>query len=694
MKLREKKRRVFILISLSLMGIAMLAQNCDTSSGTTGSSSSSSSGHSSSGGGTTQEFSTVSIVQSEKASASDLNQTDIKAMVRQACDLAGGLASVVSSGDTVVLKVNLVTKNDYCKPGYQGYPLTAETNGTTTDWRVTKAVVDLVREINPGGKVYIMEGSAQNTSEVMSALNYTSAYFPNVDGFIKLENDDDLVTVTPPGAMVHGSYKLNRIYKEADVLISIPCLKNHWDAVVSGAIKNVGIGAVPASGYGGNTVRMGYINHDTIELHRWIRDFYLCRPVDFVVMDGLQGIQNGPTPSYEVSGATNLKEDQMNMRLILAGKDAVAVDTIETLIMNWAPNSVEYLKLLAQSGAGNLDTAKIRVVGKQVYQVRKDFAGETFKQQPIGSKLTDATAPIVSISGCVRQDNTLTLMLDANSDTYSVQIYLGTNILGAPLSSGFSMFTCDVNGISNDCTNGYILAFDQALNCSSNTFTVANKGIYSAKQAGTPPVIDGNGSDSCWSSVSWHPIDETWLENKPDANDFSGRYKIVWDPDYLYILAEITDDVLNDPHLNPTDQYWNDDTLEIFLDRNKSGGDHTYNYNAFAYHLAINGVDAIDLHTDHNPTNLKAHVTVAIATNGTKYTWEVKMQAYNDDFDGLNGTLAPLAAGQSLGFAIAYCDNDGGNDRQNFIGSVYISGTDKNVCWQNADHFGELKLKN
>ena len=32
-------------------------------------------------------------------------------------------------------------------------PIPAEVNGITTDWRVTKAVVELVREINPNGTV-------------------------------------------------------------------------------------------------------------------------------------------------------------------------------------------------------------------------------------------------------------------------------------------------------------------------------------------------------------------------------------------------------------------------------------------------------------------------------------------------------------------------------------------------------------
>jgi uncharacterized protein (DUF362 family) len=274
----------------------------------------------------------------------------------------------------------------------------------TTDYRVTAAVVEIVRALDPTGKIYVLEGSAGNTADVMQALHYTATYIPGVDGFIKLETDSggagdksaaQLVKVSLPQGLVDKEYYLNRIYQEADVLISLPCLKNHWNAVVSGGIKNVGIGATPGNIYG--VYRNGYVDHTKITLHRWIRDFFLARPVNFVIMDGLQGIQNGPTPAYDISKTTDLAQDQKNMRLIVAGRDAVAVDTIESLIMSWDPLSVEYLKLLNLDGQGNLDTAHIRVVGKQVDEVRKDFAGTLSSQSFGGAKLTDFTPPPVMV---------------------------------------------------------------------------------------------------------------------------------------------------------------------------------------------------------------------------------------------------------------------------------------------------------
>jgi cellulase/cellobiase CelA1 len=51
-----------------------------------------------------------------------------------------------------------------------------------------------------------------------------------------------------------------------------------------------------------------------------------------------------------------------------------------------------------------------------------------------------------------------------------------------------------------------------------------------------------------------------------------------------------------------------------------------------------------------------------------------------------------LTAGKALGFGVSYNDNDGGSSRENFIGSMEISGTDKNVAYKNASVFGKLQL--
>ncbi|GAB5517751.1 MAG: hypothetical protein RhofKO_00020 [Rhodothermales bacterium] len=205
--------------------------------------------------------------------------------------------------------------------------------------------------------------------------------------------------------------------------------------------------------------------------------------------------------------------------------------------------------------------------------------------------------------------------------------------------------------------------------------------------------IDGIGDEAVWERVTWNPIRHLWLGDQPTAEDFSGRYKIAWDANTLYVLAEITDDVINDHFTNGLENYWRDDCLEIFIDEDASGGDHTYNHNAFAYHIALDG-QAVDLDTFQRPRYYTDHIRMQRVQTGTTSVWEVAITVYSRRYRDTRDTNTPvdLGVGKTMGFAIAYCDNDGGDDREHFIGSVFIPGADKNVAWRDASVFGRLQL--
>ena len=64
-------------------------------------------------------------------------------------------------------------------------------------------------------------------------------------------------------------------------------------------------------------------------------------------------------------------------------------------------------------------------------------------------------------------------------------------------------------------------------------------------------VVDGKASERAWEDARWRNIDKHILGEHPDPRDFSGRYKLLWDGRHLYLLAEISDDVLVDQHADP-----------------------------------------------------------------------------------------------------------------------------------------------
>jgi len=218
-------------------------------------------------------------------------------------------------------------------------------------------------------------------------------------------------------------------------------------------------------------------------------------------------------------------------------------------------------------------------------------------------------------------------------------------------------------------------------------------GDYRAPQAAAVPKIDGKGDESCWANAEWVNIDKLWLGPAFTESDFKGQYKAVWSKDKLYLLVEITDDVLMDSRSNPLISYWEDDCLEIFIDENNSDGNHQNSYNAFAYHVSV-FYDAVDLGTDGQPHLYNDHLQVFRSKSGTLYTWELAITIYDDTFvyGADSNKTVELTEGKKMGFAIAYCDSDLSKQRENFIGTMDIPGTDKNRAWIDAGVFGTMEL--
>ena len=426
---------------------------------------------------------TVAIVRSHKAKAEDITSDEIERMVRKAVEMAGGFNILINDGDVVVIKPNVVTSRAY------GLAFPAEANGISTDYRVVQSVVNLVREKNPTGKIIMMEGSAVGKTRVnMTALGYNN--ITGLDSVIYLDenivnwydaNSPTLVKVSlPSGKNMYSSaneYYLNRVYYEADVVISIPCLKTHFITGLTGSIKNVGIGGTPVEMYGagtdahGNVLPYRYMHIDhgdnsaqSTILDKWIHDFYLCRPVDYVIMDGLQGADYGPYPGAN-SNNKYLNDVQKNMRIILAGKDPLATDAIEALIMGFDPYLIGYLAYLAGDNAGCINPAFIRVKGTQVHEIKTDF-----EENMPGKvrKYSDFTPPQgVAVTSWNISDNEITVSLSPAQDIAKVEVSYDNDILDPIVVSNFTTFTLPFSVENPDINKIRVLVYDKYLNCTT-----------------------------------------------------------------------------------------------------------------------------------------------------------------------------------------------------------------------------------
>jgi uncharacterized repeat protein (TIGR02543 family) len=489
--------------------------------------------------------SVVSLVQSETVTqASNFTYEEILKMTRDAIDLAGGLNDIVHSGDVVVLKPNVIC-TVYNWGSNEADNLNTHipelVNGVCTDKRVVQAVAQIVREIigtydstTGRSKIMVIEGPGKSsqtgtTWHHFRNIGYTdingNSLIPNVDQVILLdqeggaysagqgENHTAYVTqLTLPGFVYNGAennyltyykndgkYWVNKKMLEADALICLPVVKSHWNATVTGAIKNIGIGAAPPKIYGNGLNdggRNNMVNHSSTLLQDWIVDYFSCLPADFVVMDGLQGLQNGPLPGGQ--GETNaLTPNQKNLRSILASKDALAIDTVAANIIGWDYTTIPYMTKLNTKGEvyargeiGKSNPRKIILRGnpkdivvlgnKKVddVDVRGDYNSNNQDPGNPGKKLTAAqkTPPTLSINSAAfsgtNLDLKLTLSSGENNAVVKIDVYVDNAYKGSfNTDTGMLGISLDVSDLAAGSHNIEVRAFTKYLFCDTTTTT-------------------------------------------------------------------------------------------------------------------------------------------------------------------------------------------------------------------------------
>lgn len=216
-------------------------------------------------------------------------------------------------------------------------------------------------------------------------------------------------------------------------------------------------------------------------------------------------------------------------------------------------------------------------------------------------------------------------------------------------------------------------------------------------------TINAKADEDIWHKLKWRELDQVLIGGNLDPKDFNGRFKLTWNTNALYLLIEVTDDVLADTHPDPTVQYWDDDCVEVFVDQDASGGDHLNDYNAFAYHVGLDRlVSDIGPYTKGGEAyaqTYNSHVNsqwTRLEDEENTVLWELEIFTYGDDFmpANKNARPIPLSLNQELGFMLAYCDADLSGSREHFIGSYPIEGIngDKNLGYKTADVFEKIRL--
>ena len=216
-------------------------------------------------------------------------------------------------------------------------------------------------------------------------------------------------------------------------------------------------------------------------------------------------------------------------------------------------------------------------------------------------------------------------------------------------------------------------------------------GFFKAHKSKSPIQIDGCSKDAIWSNVDWYSMNYLWIGNKVDSTDYNGRFKLAWDSQYLYILVEVIDENLNPTLVNGLENYWKGDYVEVFIDEDKSGGNHKFNHQAYAYHVSTEG-HAIDQSTLQETIFFDDHIEVLRSQKGNKHLWEMAIKLFDSKFieNATNNIPVKIIAQKIIGFSIAYGDNDGNNNRENFMGSKKTHGEANDEGYINSDVFGSI----
>jgi uncharacterized protein (DUF362 family) len=140
--------------------------------------------------------------------------------------------------------------------------------------------------------------------------------------------------------------------------ISLSRLKTHNRVVMTAGVKNMVMGA-PLVKSNDRASGKHYKSrmHSGGERFLHLNMFLVGQRVrpDFTIIDGVEGMEgNGPADGTPV-----------NHRIALAGEDVLAVDSMCTRLMGIPLEDVGYLNYMAAAGLGNVDRAKIDIIGSE-----------------------------------------------------------------------------------------------------------------------------------------------------------------------------------------------------------------------------------------------------------------------------------------------------------------------------------------
>jgi uncharacterized protein (DUF362 family) len=249
-----------------------------------------------------------------------------------------------------------------------------------------RALLEFVKPFYKGQIIIAESSSSVNSSDGFKNYGYLDLA---KDFNVKFVDINTSSTGTPVCIMDRNLH-LDKI-QVSDILtspdnyvISISRLKTHNSVVMTGAVKNMAMGAPLNPGAVNGAKPISYKRNMHSGGSRWLHyNIFLEAPYilpDFSIIDGLEGMEgNGPINGTPV-----------DHKIALASFDAVAMDSMAARLMGIPLENVGYLNYCAAAGLGNVDRDKIDIIGGKdpdksiiAYKMGSNIASQLEWKEPL-----------------------------------------------------------------------------------------------------------------------------------------------------------------------------------------------------------------------------------------------------------------------------------------------------------------------
>lgn len=264
------------------------------------------------------------------ANCPSYSSNEVEHALAELMEAMGGMSSFVAAGQTVLVKPNLFSPHD-------------PDDAVTTHPELVRQVVRLCFDAG-AGRVWVgdspvgvhHEQELWTRTRMREAIAGTAAELKSWRVKHSPMPCGDDVLVVPEW------------FSHVDVVISLPKLKTHCLTTLTCGMKNV-YGIV--SGQAKGQFHTKYPSPQTMS-EFLVRVYAKLKPA-LTIIDAVVGMEgNGPAHG-----------DPLPIGVLMAGRDAVAVDAVACTPLRIAPAKVPMIRLAAAAGLGEMEPAKIECIG-------------------------------------------------------------------------------------------------------------------------------------------------------------------------------------------------------------------------------------------------------------------------------------------------------------------------------------------